>query len=157
MRPARGEGRYARQTGGTGQYAGVKIHIYPGQPGSGFVFENQIVGGAIPVEFISAIEQGLREAAAAGVPAGCSVEDVRVELVDGSYHDIDSSEAAFRLAATIAFQDAVKNAGPIVDTFDDDHASLVTEPRRPVPPPRDSAIALPEPDDSPEDDGDVNR
>jgi hypothetical protein len=121
------------------------------------VSENQIVGGAIPKKFIPAVEQGLREAATVEVPTGWPVEDVRVELNDGSYHDVDSSETAFRLAATIAFQDAVKNAGPIVDTFDDDHASFVTEPRHPVPAPRDSAITLPEPDGSTEDDSGLNR
>ena len=83
--------------------------------------------------------------------------NVRVELVDGSYHDVDSSETAFRFAAAIAFQDAVKNAGPIVDMFDDDLESFVTEPRHPVPTPRDSAISLPEPDDFTEDDSDLNR
>ena len=142
---------------GRGQYGHVKIHIYPGQPASGFVFENQMMPGAIPTEFIPAVERGLREAATAGVPTGCPVEDVRVELDDGSYHDVDSSETAFRLAATMAFQDAVKNAGPIVDTFDDDRASFVLESRHPVPAPRDASIALPEPDEAIEDDSNLNR
>jgi len=131
-RSASGEGRYVRQIGGRGQYGHVKIHIYPGQPASGFVFENLIIPGAIPKELIPAVEQGLREAATVGVPTGYPVEDVRVELDDGSYHDVDSSETAFRFAATMAFQDAVKNAGPIIDTFNDDHASFVMEPRHPV-------------------------
>jgi elongation factor G len=109
----------------------VKIQIYPGQPASGFMFENQLIEGAIPKEFIAAVEQGLRETATEGVPTGSRVEDVRVELVDGSYHDVDSSETAFRFAAAIAFQDAVENAGPIVDMFDDDLESFVTEPRPP--------------------------
>jgi translation elongation factor EF-G len=109
----------------------VKIHIYPGQPASGFVFENQILPGAIPRKFIPAVEQGLGEAAAVGVPTGCPVEDVRVVLDDGSYHDVDSSETAFRLASAMAFQDAVKNAGLIVDGFDDDPAAFVMEPRHP--------------------------
>ena len=156
-RPASGEGRYARQMGGGGQYGHVKIRIYPGEPASGFVFENQIIPGAIPNEFISAVEQGLRDAATLGVPEGCPVEDVRVELDDGSYHHVDSSETAFRLAAAMAFQDAVKNAEPIVDSFDDDHASFVTEPRHPMPAPRDSAIALPEPDGAIEDDSNLKR
>ena len=121
------------------------------------MFENQLIEGAIPKEFIAAVEQGLRETATEGVPTGSRVEDVRVELVDGSYHDVDSSETAFRFAAAIAFQDAVENAGPIVDMFDDDLESFVTEPRPPVPTPRDSAIALPEPDDFTEDDSDLNR
>ena len=154
-RPGSGEGRYARQIGGRGQYGHVKIRIYPGQPASGFVFENQITPGAIPTEFIPAVEEGLRVAATEGVPTGCPVEDVRVELDDGSYHDVDSSETAFRLAAAMAFQDAVRNAGPIVDRFDDDAASGVTQPRRPVPAPPDSAVTLPEPDEST--DGDLNR
>ena len=106
-RPANGGGRYVRQMGAHGQYGHVKIRIYPGQPGSRFRFENQIFGGVIPKEFIPSVEQGLREAAAAGYPAGCPVTEVRVELVDGSYHDVDSSETAFRIAAAMAFQDAV--------------------------------------------------
>jgi len=151
-RPASGEGRYAGLSVLRGEYGHVKIRIHPGQPASGFVFENRLFAGAIPKEFIPAVEQGLREAATAGVPPGCPVEDVRVELDDGSYHDVDSSEAAFRMAAAMAFRDAVKNAGPVVDSFDDDHAAFVTEPRHPLPAPRDSAIALPEPEDGPEDD-----
>jgi translation elongation factor EF-G len=126
-------------------------------PASGFEFKNQIIPGAIPKEFIQAVEQGLREAATEGVPSGCPVEDVRVELDDGSYHDVDSSETAFRLAAAMAFQEAVKHAGPIVDSFDDDHASFVTEPCHPKPVPRDSAIELPEPDGAIEDDSDLSR
>jgi elongation factor G len=152
-RPANGEGRYARQTSGRGEYGHVRIRVYPGQPGSGFAFDNHIVGGAIPREFIPAIELGLREAASAGVPDGCPVEDVRIEVKDGSYHDIDSSEAAFKVAAIMAFQDAVRNAGPVVDRFDDDTGSPVRQPRHPVPAPRDSAVALPEPDDTVDDNG----
>ena len=147
-RPARGEAKYARQAEGRGHYAHVKIHIHPGEPASGFVFENRVVGEAIPDRFISAVEQGLRQAAADGVPAGCSVVDVRVELEDGSYHDVDSTAAAFELAAVMAFQDAVRNAGPLAD----DGMSSVTEPRRPVTSPPDAAVALPEPDDPIEDD-----
>src|SRR5690242_16736922 len=79
-RPANGEGRYVQQAGGRGQYGHVKIRIYPGQPGSGFVWENTMVPGAIPSAFIAAIELGLRETARAGVPAGCPLEDVRIEL-----------------------------------------------------------------------------
>ena len=147
-RSANGEGRYVRQTGSRGEYGHVKVRVHPGEPGSGLVFENKIIGEAIPTRFMAAVEQGLRESAMLGVPAGYRVDDARVEVDDGSYHDVDSSETAFRLAATIAFQDAVRSAGPIVDAFeDDDRASYMTEPRKPVPSPRDSAGALPEPDD----------
>jgi elongation factor G len=145
-RPAKGEKRYATQTGGRGQYGHVKIYIYPGVPGSGFVFENQIHSGQIPKEFIPAVEEGLRHAAM-GVPEGNTIEDVRVVLEDGSYHDVDSTAVAFRTAATMAFHDAVSKAGPVVDSSGDDDASFVTDPTRPSRPRPDSAIALPEPDD----------
>ena len=146
-RPAKGECKYAKQTGGRGQYAHVKIQIYPGRPGSGFVFQCDVVGGAIPKEFVPAIEHGLRAAAKMGTVDGGRIQDVRVVLDDGSYHDIDSSESAFWIAASMAFQDAVNKAAPITDFPDDDHASFVSEPWRPTPAPRPSAIALPEPDD----------
>jgi elongation factor G len=105
-RSANGHGRCVRQMGGRGEYGHVKVRVHPGDPGSGLVFENKIIGEAIPTRFMAAVEQGLREAAMLGVPAGYRVDDARVELEDGSYHEVDSSETAFRLAATFAFQDA---------------------------------------------------
>ena len=113
-RPADGEMKYAKQTGGRGQYGHCKIHLYPGEPGSGYVFENEIVGGAIPKEFIKPIDEGIKEALTRGVLAGYPIDDVRVELYDGSYHDVDSSEMAFKIAGSMAFQDAAKKAKPVL-------------------------------------------
>src|SRR3970282_2601360 len=86
-RAADGEGRYVRQTGGRGQYGHAKIHLYPAEPGTGYVFENEIVGGAIPKEFIKPIDEGIKEALTRGVLAGYPIDDVRIELYDGSDHD----------------------------------------------------------------------
>jgi elongation factor G len=113
-RPADGEGRYIRQTGGRGQYGHAKIHLYPGEPGTGYIFENEIVGGAIPKEFIKPIDEGIKEALTRGVLAGYPVDDVRIELYEGSYHDVDSSEMAFKIAGSMAFQDAAKRAKPVL-------------------------------------------
>jgi len=113
-RAADGEGRYVRQTGGRGQYGHAKIHLYPGEPGSGYQFENQIVGGVIPKEFIKPIDEGIKEALTRGVLAGYPIDDVRVELYDGSYHDVDSSEMAFKIAGSLALQDAAKKARPVL-------------------------------------------
>jgi elongation factor G len=113
-RPADGDGRYVRQTGGRGQYGHAKIHLYPGEPGSGYVFENEIVGGAIPREFIKPIDEGIKEALTRGVLAGYPIDDVRIELYDGSFHDVDSSEMAFKIAGSLAFQDAAKKAKPVL-------------------------------------------
>ncbi|HJZ70407.1 MAG TPA: elongation factor G [Vicinamibacterales bacterium] len=113
-RPADGEMKYAKQTGGRGQYGHVKIHLYPGQPGSGYVFENEIVGGAIPKEYIKPIDEGIKEALTRGVLAGYPVDDVRIELYDGSFHEVDSSEMAFKIAGSMAFQDAAKKAKPVL-------------------------------------------
>jgi len=113
-RPADGEMKYAKQTGGRGQYGHAKIHVYPGEPGTGYVFQNKIVGGAIPKEFIKPIDQGIKEALTRGVLAGYPVDDVRIELYDGSYHDVDSSEMAFKIAGSMAFQDAAKKAKPVL-------------------------------------------
>jgi elongation factor G len=113
-RPADGEGRYIRQTGGRGQYGHAKIHLYPGEPGSGYLFENEIVGGAIPKEFIKPIGEGIKEALTRGVLAGYPVDDVRIELYDGSFHEVDSSEMAFKIAGSLAFQDAAKRAKPVL-------------------------------------------
>jgi elongation factor G len=113
-RPADGEMKYAKQTGGRGQYGHAKIHVYPGAPGTGYVFENEIVGGSIPKEFIKPIDEGIKEALTRGVLAGYPIDDVRVELYDGSYHDVDSSEMAFKIAGSMAFQDAAKKAKPVL-------------------------------------------
>ena len=152
---ASGEGRYVRQVGGVGQYGHVKIRISPSPPGSGLLIHNELVPGMIPKRFIPAVEEGLREAAKRGIDGGFLVADIQIDLVDGSYHDVDSSEVAFRNAAAMAFRDAVNNAGAIPDTTGGDEASAVREPRRPRPAPRDSAVAVPEPDD--EIDTDLNR
>ena len=113
-RAADGEMRYVEQTSGGGQYAHAKIRLEPGQPGSGCVFENEIVGGAIPNQFIKPIEEGIEEALRHGVLAGFPVDDVRVVLYDGSYHDVDSSERAFKIAGSMAFVDAAKKAKPVL-------------------------------------------
>jgi elongation factor G len=113
-RPADGEMKYAKQTGGRGQYGHAKIHVYPGEPGSGYVFENKITGGTIPREFIKPVDEGIKEALTRGVLAGYPIDDVRVELYDGSYHDVDSSEMAFKIAGSMAFQDAAKKAKPVL-------------------------------------------
>jgi elongation factor G len=112
--PAQGEGRYIRQTGGHGQYGHAKIRIAPRRPGEGFEFVNEIAGGTIPREFIKPIEEGIREAMSAGVLAGYPVDDVSVTLHDGSYHDVDSSELAFKIAGSMAFKDAARKAGPVL-------------------------------------------
>jgi elongation factor G len=113
-RAADGEMKYAKQTGGRGQYGHAKIHLYPGEPGTGYIFENKIVGGAIPKEYIKPVDEGIKEALTRGVLAGYPIDDVRVELYDGSYHDVDSSEMAFKIAGSMAFQDAAKKARPVL-------------------------------------------
>jgi len=111
---ARAEGKFIRQSGGRGQYGHCVIQIEPAEPGSGLIFENKIVGGAIPREFIPAVEAGVREAADSGVLAGYPVVDVKVTLLDGSFHEVDSSEMAFKIAGSIAFKEAVQRAKPII-------------------------------------------
>ena len=106
------EGKYIRQTGGHGQYGHVKITVEPSGAGAGFIFENEISGGTIPKEYIKPIEQGIREALNTGVLAGYEVKDVKVTLYDGSYHDVDSSELAFKIAGSMAFKDGCKRASP---------------------------------------------
>jgi elongation factor G len=113
-RPADGEMKYSKQTGGRGQFAHVKIHLYPGEPGSGYIFENDTTGGSIPKEFIKPVDEGIKEALTRGVLAGFPIDDVRIELYDGSYHDVDSSEMAFKIAGSMAFQDAAKKAKPVL-------------------------------------------
>jgi len=109
---AKGEGRYVRQTGGHGQYGHCVIEISPTEPGEGYSFESKIVGGVIPKEFINPIDQGIREAAHSGILGGYEVVDFKVTLLDGSYHDVDSSEMAYKIAGSMAFKEALKNAGP---------------------------------------------
>lgn len=111
---AKGQGRYVRQSGGRGQYGHVKLRIEPQEPGEGFVFENKIVGGAIPREFIPAVESGVREAMESGILAGFEVEDAKVTLYDGSFHDVDSSELAFKIAGSMAFKEAARKAKPVI-------------------------------------------
>jgi elongation factor G len=113
-RPADGEMKYAKQTGGRGQYGHVKIHVFPAEPGTGYQFENQIVGGAIPKEYIKPVDEGIKEALTRGVLAGYPIDDVRIELYDGSFHDVDSSEMAFKIAGSMAFQNAAKKAKPVL-------------------------------------------
>ena len=108
------EAKFVRQTGGRGQYGHVVINIEPGETGSGFVFEDKIVGGAIPREYIGSVEKGMKEALDTGILAGFPVIDVKVELVDGSYHDVDSSEMAFKIAGSMAIKDGVRKAGPVL-------------------------------------------
>jgi translation elongation factor EF-G len=145
---ASGEGRYVRQFVGRGEYAHVRIRMSPSPPGSGLLLNNETTPGAIPNEFLPAVEEGLREAARRGIDGGFLVADIQIDLVDGSYHDIDSSVEAFRIAAAMAFRDAVNNAGAIPHASGDDHASGVPEPRHPRPAPRNSGVALPEPDEA---------
>jgi elongation factor G len=111
---AAAEGKFIRQTGGHGQYGHVKIAIEPNAPGAGFVFENEIVGGAIPREYIAPTEQGIREALETGVLAGYEMVDVRVTLLDGTYHEVDSSEMAFKIAGSMALKEAVRHAKPVL-------------------------------------------
>lgn len=114
-KPAHAEGKYIRQTGGRGQYGHAVIDIAPQpEPGKGFEFINKIVGGAVPREYIGPIEKGIKEALERGIIAGYPMVDVQVTLVDGSYHDVDSSEMAFQIAGSMAIQEAVKHADPVI-------------------------------------------
>jgi len=110
---AKAEGKYIKQTGGRGQYGHCKIELFPA-PGEGFVFENDITGGSIPKEFIKPIEMGIKEATERGILAGYPVVDVKIRLYDGSFHDVDSNEMAFKIAGSMAFQDAAKKAHPVL-------------------------------------------
>ena len=106
--------KYARQSGGKGQYGHVKIRVEPNESGAGYVFENAIVGGAIPKEYIPAVDAGIQGAMQAGVLAGYPVVDVKVTLYDGSFHEVDSSEMAFKIAGSMAFKEACRKAGPVL-------------------------------------------
>ena len=106
--------KFARQSGGRGQYGHVIISMEPNEPGKGFEFENKVKGGNIPTEYIPAVEYGIKDTMKTGVLAGYPIEDVKITLLDGSYHDVDSSEIAFRIAGSMAFKEAVKKAGPFL-------------------------------------------
>jgi elongation factor G len=106
------QGRFVRQTGGSGQWGDVVINLFPQEPGTGYEFVDKIVGGKIPREYIAPTNQGIQEAMSAGILAGFPVVDVKVELVDGSYHEVDSSERAFKIAGSMAFKEAMKRAKP---------------------------------------------
>ena len=108
------ECKYVRQTGGRGQYGHVKIRIEPAEPGSGYHFFNEIVGGVIPKEFIPSVDEGIRSAMQSGVLAGYNVVDVNVTLFDGSFHEVDSSELAFKIAGSMAFKEAMRKADPVL-------------------------------------------
>ena len=108
------EGKFVRQSGGRGQYGHVWLELEPLEPGTGFVFENKIVGGVVPKEYIAPVEAGIREAMQSGVLAGYPVVDVKATLFDGSYHEVDSSEMAFKVAASMAFKEGSKKANPVI-------------------------------------------
>ncbi len=111
---AEAEGKYIRQTGGSGNYGHAKIRIEPNEPGKGYEFSNDTKGGAIPKEYIKPIDQGIQEAMQGGVLAGYEMVDIKVSLYDGSYHDVDSNEMAFKIAGSMAFKDAAKKAKPVL-------------------------------------------
>jgi elongation factor G len=113
-RKAEAEGKYIRQTGGRGQYGHAKIRIEPQEPGKGYEFVNDIVGGSVPKEFIKPIDQGIKEAMEGGVLAGYEMVDVKATLYDGSYHDVDSNEMAFKIAGSMAFKEAARKASPVL-------------------------------------------
>src|SRR5207302_1641086 len=108
------EGKFIRQTGGRGQYGHVRIRLEPQQPGAGYVFENEIVGGTVPKEYIKPVDQGIKEAMEGGVLAGYEMVDIKAILYDGSYHEVDSSEMAFKIAGSMAFKEAARKASPVL-------------------------------------------
>ncbi len=112
--PARADGKFIRQSGGRGQYGHVVLEIEPMEPGTGYEFNNKTIGGSVPKEFVEPANQGIQEAMQSGILGGYPVVDVRVNLVDGSYHDVDSSEMAFKIAGSIGFKDAMRKASPIL-------------------------------------------
>lgn len=108
------EGKYIRQTGGSGNYGHAKIRISPNEPGKGYEFSNDIKGGTIPKEYIKPIDQGIQDAMQRGVLAGYEMVDIKVSLYDGSYHDVDSNEMAFKIAGSMAFKEAARKAKPVL-------------------------------------------
>nr|WP_199290402.1 elongation factor G [Leptolyngbya sp. FACHB-36] len=113
-KPVRAEGRFVRQSGGKGQYGHVVIEVAPGEPGTGFEFVSKIVGGAVPKEYIGPAEQGMKEACESGILAGYPVIDLKATMVDGSFHEVDSSEMAFKIAGSMAIKEAVMKASPVL-------------------------------------------
>ncbi len=113
-RKAEAEGKYIRQTGGRGQYGHAKIRIEPNEPGKGYEFVNEVIGGSVPKEFVKPIDQGIKEAMEGGVLAGYEMVDVKAILYDGSYHDVDSNEMAFKIAGSMAFKEAARKASPVL-------------------------------------------
>jgi len=111
---AEAEGKYIRQTGGSGNYGHAKIRLSPNEPGKGYEFSNDVKGGSIPKEYIKPIDQGIREALEGGILAGYPMVDVKVSLYDGSYHDVDSNEMAFKIAGSMAFKEAARKASPVL-------------------------------------------
>jgi elongation factor G len=111
-RKGEAQGKFVRQTGGRGQYGDVYIEVEPNEAGGGFVFENKIVGGSVPREYVPAVEKGIKEAMQTGIMAGYPMVDIKVYLTDGSYHDVDSSEMAFKIAGSMGFKEACRKAKP---------------------------------------------
>ena len=111
---AEAEGKFIRQTGGSGQYGHVKLRLSPNEPGKGFEFEDATKGGSVPKEYIKPIEMGIKEAMEGGVLAGYPMVDVKASLYDGSYHEVDSNELAFKIAASMAFKEAARKASPVL-------------------------------------------
>ena len=110
----RAQGKFVRQSGGHGQYGDCVIEVEPMEAGAGYIFENKIVGGTIPKEFIAPIDAGIKEAMTSGILGGYPVVDLKVTLVDGSYHDVDSSEMAFKIAGSMAIKEAMRKASPVL-------------------------------------------
>ena len=108
------EAKYVRQSGGKGQYGHVKLKMIPQEPGAGYEFESKVVGGSIPKEYIPAVDQGIQGSMSNGILAGYEVVDFKVQLIDGSYHEVDSSEMAFKIAGSMAFKDGMKKAKPVL-------------------------------------------
>ena len=106
------QGKFVRQTGGSGQYGDVVINLIPQEPGAGYEFHDKVVGGKIPKEYIKPVDEGIQEALTAGILAGYPVVDIKVELIEGSYHEVDSSERAFKIAGSMAVKEALKRAKP---------------------------------------------
>ena len=113
-RLAKGEGKFVRQTGGHGQYGHAVIQLEPLEAGSGYEFVNKTVGGSVPKEFVGPVDNGIKEAMGNGILAGYPVIDIRATLLDGSYHEVDSSEMAFKIAGSMAFKSAAEKAGPVL-------------------------------------------